>query len=116
MPEGISLRSSHLVINHQLAERLFEQANKVYVSYKPELNLLLVSPDTNNWFERLHKSTACLLKDKDLKGTKSVAIRELIIDHELEDTERALDFEINEEKRFIKISLNKNQHADDLHH
>lgn len=116
MPEGILLRSSHLIIGHQLSEKLFEQAKKVYVSYKPETNSLLVSPDSNNWFAKLHESTACLLKDKDLKGTKSVAIREFIIDNQLEDTERALDFEVNQDKCFIKISLNKDQHVDDIHH
>ena len=105
MREGIHLQSSHLLIDKALSGQVFEGSATVYVSYNSEQQVMLVSPNSNAWFPKLHKAKECILKAKDLHGTKSVAIREFIIDHDLENEDRPLDFEVNGDKRFLKIEM-----------
>ena len=105
MLEKIWLRSSHLVFDPALSHPLFDSSSTVFITYKNELNALLVSPNYNTWFHKLHDAKECLLKEKDSKGTKSVAIREFILDYDLEENDRLLRYELNEQKKFLKISL-----------
>lgn len=105
MCEGIQLKSYHLVIDDKLSSQLFEGSATVYVSYKSEQRAILVSPNSNAWFPKLHKTKECMLKAKDLLGTKSVAIHEFIIDHDLANEDRTLEFEVNRSKRFLKIEM-----------
>lgn len=104
MPD-ILLRSSHLIIPSSIAVEIFQKANTAYISYKQERKSLLISPNTNSWFPKLHESKECLLKNKDLEGSKSISIRELLIDHDINAENRTMAFEVNTEKRYIKIDF-----------
>ncbi|MEQ8553103.1 MAG: hypothetical protein RIC06_24470 [Cyclobacteriaceae bacterium] len=105
MPGEIRLKSSHLIISPDIVKEILNGISSVYVSYKEDQELLLLSPKENDWFPKLHKSIEFLLKDKDLLGTKSVAIREILIDHDINASDRELQYAINEERRFVKILL-----------
>lgn len=105
MPDAVHLRSSHLIIDRDLSGRLFAGSATVYVSYKAGQNAILVSAHSNTWFPKLHESKECLLKNKDTNGTKSVTVREFIIDHDLEDTDRRLPVEVHYDQRFLKVSI-----------
>ncbi|MEO1052617.1 MAG: hypothetical protein AAFX87_18435 [Bacteroidota bacterium] len=105
MSEEVRLSSSHLVIAPEIARQLFDDTNSAYISYKEDQHTLLISPATNSWFPKLHDACQCLLKDKDLAGTKSIVIRDMIIDHDLPDENRSLSFQINQDKRFMKVSI-----------
>ncbi len=103
----VKLQSSHLIISASLALTVFEDAYTAYVSYKPENGVILVSANTNSWFRKLHETKEFMLKNKDLKGTKSIAIREMLIDHDIDAADRLLNFQLNEDKRYLKIDLPK---------
>ncbi len=105
MSESIQLSSSHLVIKPEIAEAVFANSRSAYLSYKKDRNILLVSPSSNHWFPKLHESKESLIKDKDLSGTKSIGIRKMIIDHDLPSENRPLFYQVNEEKRFLKVIL-----------
>lgn len=105
MANEIHLRASHLIVAADLAKTVLGDSHSAYVSYKEAQQFLLLSPSTNAWFPKLHESREYMVKAKDLKGTKSIAIREILIDLELEDQDRPLAFEANYDKRFIRITL-----------
>ena len=107
MYEGIQLKSSHLEINDNLSRELFGGSATVYVSYNSEQRVMLVSPNSNTWFPKLHKTKECMLKAKDLLGTTSIGIREFIIDHDLVNEDRELEYEINQRKRFLRIEIGR---------
>ena len=99
------MKSSHLVIPADLSDLVFNQNTSVYVAFKEDLKALLISPKENDWFPKLHESMEFILKSKDLKGTKSIAIREILIDQEIDDSDKQLPCEINEDRKFMKVLL-----------
>lgn len=101
----ILLKSSHLIIPAKLSNQILKDNTSVYVSYKKDLGALLLSPKENDWFPKLHESMEFILKSKDLAGTKSVAIREILIDQDLDDGDKTLTCTMNEERRFLKVTL-----------
>ena len=101
----IKIKASHLIIPAELAKRILQQTNNVYVCYKEDQDILMVSPEENTWFPKLHSSQIFMVKSKDLAGTKSIAIREVIIDHEIDDCDRNLPCIANDEKKFLRIEL-----------
>jgi|TARA_B100000965_G_C19602304_1_gene763519 hypothetical protein len=105
MKSEIYLKSSHLIIPAEISNQVLKGCNSVYVAYKEDLNLILVSPKTNTWFPKLHSSLEFILKNKDLHGTKSIAIHEIFIDHDLESSDKTLICSINQEQNFLKIEL-----------
>lgn len=105
MKSEINLKSSHLIIPVEISNQVLMDCSSVYVAYKEDLNSILVSPKTNDWFPKLHSSLEFMLKNKDLHGTKSIAIREILIDHDLEGSDKTLICSINQERNFLKIEL-----------
>lgn len=101
----IKLKSSHLIIPAEISNQVLKDCSSAYVAYKEELNSILVSPKENSWFPKLHTSMEFLVKSKDLQGTKSVAIREILIDYDIDDSDKALQCAINQERNFLKIEL-----------
>lgn len=101
----VYLKASHIIISPEISSSLFTESDSVFISYKSELNSILVSPLQNAWFKQLHKVEQKILKSKDLKGTKSIAIREMLIDYEISDDNRELHYQINTDKKFLKIQL-----------
>jgi len=101
----ILLKSSHLIIPAEISDQILKENTSVYVSFKKDLNALLLSPKENDWFPKLHESMEFILKSKDLKGTKSVAIREILIDQEIDDDDKSLECVVNEDRSFLKILL-----------
>lgn len=101
----LQLNSAHLLLAPPLATPLFGQDQRVFVSYKETQKVLLVSSSSNSWFPKLHQASTQILKIKDLKGTRSLAINDLLIDHDIDPQNRVLAYEANQEKKFIKIML-----------
>lgn len=105
MKYQVELRSSHLILPPIIGNRLLNGYSSVYVAFKKDLNALLISPTTNSWFPKLHESLEFILKSKDLQGTKSIAIREILIDNDIDDRNKTLDCTLNVEKSFLKIDM-----------
>jgi len=105
MLSEIQLKSSHIIIPPNLAILFFGEDHSVYVSFQETKGVALVSTSANRWFPKLHESKLYLLKNKDMMGTKSISIRELILDHDLKENDRLLPTETNLEKKFIKIQF-----------
>jgi hypothetical protein len=88
----IKLRSQHLLIEGPLAAAVFGDAPQVHTVYYPQQKSLLLAPMDDEFFAKLHKTALQMLKTRNLHGDKSISLQELLIDHELDDSDRDLAF------------------------
>lgn len=102
----ISLKSTHIYFESELIEHIFNNIHYAYAVYNKNLNQLLITPVSSQWFVKMYEKPAqFLLKERNLKGDKTLAIREIFIDNELDMTDRDLKYEIIKKTKLIKISL-----------
>lgn len=101
----LHLKTSHIYLDHELVREIFGDIHYAYVAYVPEKAALLITPVTSQWFVKMHKPTQFLLKSRNLKGDKTLAIRELLIDHNLDVTDRALAYDVVSKTKLIKVNL-----------
>lgn len=91
---AVYLKNSYLLIEATIAEVAFGDEWQVSVVYYPERQTLLVAGKSKAFFEKLHNTRWLLLKDRNLLGDKSVNIRELLIDNDLDDADRDVAYEL----------------------
>lgn len=103
--DTVSLKSSHVYLNASLVERVFESIHYAYVTYVTEQKKMLITPVSSQWFTKIHKPTQFLLKSRNLKGDRTLAVREILIDNDLDTSDRILEYEIVENTNLIKISM-----------
>jgi hypothetical protein len=101
----ISLKSSHIYLENELVETIFENIHYAYVKYLKDKQRLLITPVSSQWFVKMYAPTQFLLKSRNLKGDRTLAIREILIDNDLDANDRDLEFEIIEKTKLIKIKL-----------
>ena len=101
----ISLKASHLVIAKEVAEAIFKGSSNAFVVYYPNRNTLMLAPVSDLVFKQLHKAGQHMLKDRNLKGDKTLALHEILIDHQLDEQDRDLDFEVQSALGILNIKL-----------
>ena len=90
----VSLRNSNLLIEAGIARTAFGDDFQISLVYYPDRQTLLVAGKSKAFFEKLHQTNWLLLKDRNLLGDKSIKIRELLLDNDLDDTDRDLAYEL----------------------
>jgi hypothetical protein len=103
--EPIRLKSSHLLIDDEIAGKAFGDCQNVYTVYYPDRNTLMIAPVTDELFKNLHKASQQMLKDRNLKGDKSIALHELLIDNQINETDRDLAYEFQEALGILNVKL-----------
>ena len=103
--DKVILKSSHVYLSAALVETIFESIQYAYVTYVVEQKKMLITPVSSQWFVKMHQPTQFLLKSRNLKGDRTLAIREILIDNDLDTTDRILEYEIVEKTNLIKISM-----------
>jgi len=101
----VSLKSAHIYLPKEIADRIFGDITFAYVTYVKEQQNLLLTPVSSVWFTKVYEPKQLMLKARNLDGDKTVAIHELLIDHELDGTDRPLTYEIIDRTKLIKIAL-----------
>ena len=99
------LKSEHIYLDAELANQFFQAGNPVFISFKEEEKAVLMAPLTNSWFSKLHQAQQTLLKARNQQGDCTTSIRDLILDHDLNATDRELTFTLNNQSKFLKIDL-----------
>ena len=102
---SIRLSSSHLCLDGNLVDSFFDKDPLALIAFQSESNQLIIAPSTSSWFTKIHQAQQCLLKTKSMDGDKSIAIHSLLIDHEIDDTDRTLNYELNRKAGWIKVDL-----------
>jgi len=102
----VTLKSSHIYLDSELVQTIFETIHYAYVEYVAERSTLMITPVSSQWFIKMYeKPTQFLLKDRNLKGDKTLNIREILIDNDIEDSNRDLEFEVIEKTKLIKVKM-----------
>jgi hypothetical protein len=74
-----------------MAETLLEaHNNKIAWVFYPAKNTMMIGSQKDDLFKSIHKVTISILKLKNGQGDRSFSIQELLIDKELNDTDREL--------------------------
>ena len=103
--EGVYLETSHICFGKDVCDAIFKEDQHLHIAIYPKKGYLLAAPISHTYFGKMHKSSQHLLKMKNAVGDKSVAIHELIIDHEIVIKDGPLEYEIREKTGIIKIFL-----------
>jgi len=103
--EKVLLKSSHVYLDSELVETIFKNIQYAYVTYVKDQKRLLITPVSSQWFVKVYEPTQFLLKSRNLKGDRTLAIREILIDNDLDMTDRILDFEVIEKTNLIKVNM-----------
>ena len=101
----VRLQSSHLVIGHEVASEVFGAEQNAYVVYYPERRTLMNAPVSDELFKNLHKAGQQMLKSRNLRGDKSIALHEILIDHQVNDTDRGLEYELQPGMGILNVKL-----------
>ena len=64
-----------------------------------------MASSTDALFKGLHKTSMVMLKLKNGKGDKSITIQEIMIDHDIDPSDRDLDFKADAILKVISIYL-----------
>ena len=101
----VSIKSSHIQLDNSIVSQVFQDIHYAYATYVKTQNTLLITPVNSQWFVKMYEPTQFLLKAKNLKGDKAIAVREILIDNNINQEDRELHFEIIEKTNLIKIEL-----------
>lgn len=102
---GVKLRTQHLWISGDVADSAFGAAPQVYVIYYPQQRSLLLAPMDDDIFPTIHKAGLQMLKNRNLQGDKTISLQEIIIDNDIDDTERDLVYMHQPGVRMLHVSL-----------
>ncbi|WP_229216721.1 hypothetical protein [Dyadobacter sp. 3J3] len=91
---SILLKNGHIIIPAAIVSQWLDKDSFVNMVYYPERKQLLVAAKSKTFFEKLHQTKWMVLKDKNLLGDKTLYVREILIDNDLDDSDRSLNFEI----------------------
>lgn len=101
----VQLKASHLLIDREIVDQIFGSDQNVYVVYYASRRTLMIAPVSDDLFKQLHKASQHMLKDKNAKGDKTIALHELLIDNEINDEDRTLPYECQPELRTLSVKL-----------
>lgn len=101
----VKLSNAHIVIDSATVAQLFGDALRVSWVYYPQRKTLLVADGRDELFKSLHKTADSLLKYSNSQGDRSIAIRELLVDNELNDADRELAHTADVPMKILTIIL-----------
>lgn len=102
---GVKLRTQHLWISGDIATSVFGESPQVHVVYYPERHSLLLAPMDDEVFPTIHKTALHMLKLRNAAGDKTISLQEIIIDNDIDDTERDLAFMHQPDVRMLFVTL-----------
>ncbi|MCI4669521.1 MAG: hypothetical protein MRZ79_15410 [Bacteroidia bacterium] len=101
----LKLKSQHLVIHRQVLNKWEGEIDNVFFCYYPKRKQLFLAPVSHAFFPKLHEANQAFLKTKNLQGDKSMPLHEILMDEELDTSDRILEFEFMEKHGILKIYI-----------
>ncbi|MEL6140290.1 MAG: hypothetical protein AAFU67_01565 [Bacteroidota bacterium] len=91
LAEGtVLLKNRHLVISAEVADNAFGDEIQVYVVYYAQSGMLIMAPMSDITFKQAHDCSLVMLKTRNLRGDRSLSMEEILIDNDLDKTDRNL--------------------------
>ncbi|MDW3652690.1 MAG: hypothetical protein R8P61_36770 [Bacteroidia bacterium] len=101
----VYLEAMHLCIDQELSKKVFGTNLSVYLSLKIEHKFILLASVDHVFFKKMHESSQHMLKIRNAKGGSSVALHEILIDHDFDLADGALKYEVLEKAKILKVQL-----------
>jgi hypothetical protein len=90
----MKLQNGHIIIDFEVFSQILEGEEQVNLVYYPDRRQLLLAGKSKTFFEKMHATKWQRLKEKNAQGDKALFVREILLDHDLDDTDRLLTFEV----------------------
>jgi hypothetical protein len=90
----LPLKNCHLLLNAELISHAFPGEQQVRIVYYAERRALLVAPKSDIFFEKMHQTSWLVLKDRNPRGDKSLAVRDVLLDNDLDLDDREVPYEL----------------------
>lgn len=103
--QTVLLKESHIYVPAQVATACFENQQNVYLAYYPQSRSLLIASIQDDNFKQIHKASQKMLKNRNAHGDKSVAIHDILIDHNINGEDRELEYAFQTELNILNIKL-----------
>lgn len=103
--DQVRLHRQHLWLSASVAGNAFADGRQVYVVYYPKRKSLLLAPMKDDAFKQLHECALVMLKDRNLAGDKSLSLQEIIIDNDLDESDRPLAFSGAPGLQMLQVNL-----------
>ena len=97
------LSNSHIIVGAALANEFFGDESYVNLVYYAQRKTMLMASIKDELFKGLHKTNMVMLKLKNGKGDKSITIQEIVIDNDIDPTDRKLFFQADTTMKIISI-------------
>jgi hypothetical protein len=101
----VYLEAAHICIKKNIAEKVFGLESVVLSVFYAKDNTFMVVPATEELFKTIHKANQQMLKIKNAAGDKSISIQELLLNNDIDENNRNLEFIIEESLHILKIKL-----------
>jgi hypothetical protein len=102
----VQLHNQHLIIQNDLANQVIGEERQAYAAMMPETKKILLTKASNKVFKAKHKSIMLFVKQKNIKGDKSISLQEFFADHpELSQDNQALECSFKENEGILEIHL-----------
>ena len=101
----VYLEAAHICIKKNIAEKIFGAETVVFTVFYAKDNALMVAPASEELFKTIHKANQQMLKSKNANGDRSISIQELILDNDINESNRDLEFITEEALHILKVKL-----------
>lgn len=105
MTEKLILKSLHIYLDDSVVKTIFEDVTSAFVIYNKAQHNILITPVTSEWFKKMYKPAQYILKARNLEGDKTLALGDIFIDNDLDETDRDLEIELIEKTKLIKVKM-----------
>jgi hypothetical protein len=101
----VYLEAGHICIKKNTTEKIFGDETVVLSVFYAKDNTFMVSPSSEELFKTIHKANQQMLKMKNAAGDKSISIQELLLDNDIDESDRNLEFVTEEALHILKVKL-----------
>ncbi len=103
--DEVGLHEGHLIIGARVAREVFGNTLTALLAYYPQRRTLLLARVSDEAFKSMHKAEQGLLKLRNARGDLALSIQAILVDHQIDETDRVLPFEAPEGSRMLLVHL-----------
>ncbi|MEO8763446.1 MAG: hypothetical protein ABI416_04125 [Ginsengibacter sp.] len=101
----VYLEAAHICIKKEVADKIFGLESVVLSVFYTKDSTFMAAPSGEELFKTIHKASQQMLKTKNSAGDKSISIQELLLDNDIEESDRNLSFVAEEALHILKVTL-----------
>lgn len=102
----VQLHNQHLIIQSDLANQVVGEERQAYAAMMPDAKKILLTKAGNMAFKAKHKPIMLFVKQKNMKGDKSISLQEFFADHpDLSQDNQSLQYNFQENEGILEIHI-----------